>query len=209
MGTVVVANLPTLIGRACKCDLLYVKVAVQPDYGLWMFVAACAFGSVCQMWICFCTDVAAHSVTLPGWPNPSPKRLYLCRSYRGEGDLEGEFLRRRRLSPCLARPGDLERDNDLDREDSARRPYLLPGDRGLPIFRCAPMHAAVKRRRRAAVEGQCQLLSSEKTPHRHKVSGRYVSGKVSGESMACTKSIGIQTVAARLNLDKKRQPGPI
>ena len=82
--------------------------------------------------------------------------------YRGEGDLEGEFLRRRRLSPCLARPGDLERDNDLDREDSARRPYLLPGDRDLPIFRCAPMHAAVKRRR-AAVEGQCQLLSSEKT----------------------------------------------
>ena len=162
MGTVVVANLPTLIGRACKCDLLYVKVAVQPDYGLWMFVAACAFGSVCQMWICFCTDVAAHSVTLPGWPNPSPKRLYLCRSYRGEGDLEGEFLRRRRLSPCLARPGDLERDNDLDREDSARRPYLRPGDRDLPIFRCAPMNAAVKRRR-AAVEGQCQLLSSEKT----------------------------------------------
>ena len=108
------------------------------------------------------TGVCLGSVTLPGWPNPSPKRLYLCRSYRGEGDLEGEFLRRRRLSPCLARPGDLERDNDLDREDSARRPYLLPGDRDLPIFRCAPMHAAVKRRR-AAVEGQCQLLSSEKT----------------------------------------------
>ena len=32
--------------------------------------------------------------------------------------------------------------------------------------------------------------------------------KVSGESVACTKSIGIQTAAARLNPDKKRQPGP-
>ena len=84
--------------------------------------------------------VGLGSVTLSGLPNPSPERLYLCRSYR-EGDLEGEFLRRRRLSPCLARPGDLERDNDLDREDEARRPYLLPGDRDLPIFRCAPMHA--------------------------------------------------------------------
>ena len=87
------------------------------------------------------SGVGLGSVTLSGLLNPSLERLYLCRAYR-EGDLEGEFLRRRRLSPCLARPGDLERDNDLDREDEARRPYLLPGDRDLPIFRCAPMHAA-------------------------------------------------------------------
>ena len=97
---------------------------------------------------------------------------------------------------CLGSTGGRAGDHDLLRFRLLSR----EGDRYRALRR--------SRERDRDLEGERDLLISAALSTLSALSHRH---KVSGESVACTctKSIGIQTAAARLNLDKKRQPGPI